>query len=144
MVSAIVTCNGLRESHDKQTPLYILWRESWLFRTIVCVRLIFLSRWLIQSSNKFTGQNKNPAGSSVNSAFFEGFYNDKNDENIFEAYTNGQYIWHKNNTTQFYCTCILGTARLHWNFSNILKDAPDIHWLSNRKWILTMCIIGNL
>ena len=42
----------------------------------------------------------------------------------FEAYTNDQYIWHKNNIAQLYF--ISGTAELRWNFSSIPKDAPDI------------------
>ena len=60
----------------------------------------------------------------------------------FEAYTNDQYISHKNNIAQLYF--ILGTAELHWNFSSIPKDDPDIHRFSNRKWVLTMCTTGNL
>ena len=34
----------------------------------------------------------------------------------FEAYTNDQYISHKNNIAQLYF--ILGRAELHWNFSS--------------------------
>ena len=55
----------------------------------------------------------------------------------FEAYTND---WHNNNIAQLYF--ILRTAKLHWNFSSITKDAPDIYRFSNRKWILTMCTTG--
>ena len=44
----------------------------------------------------------------------------------FAAHTNEQYL------------------TLHWNFSRIPKDAPDIHRFSNRKWVLTMCTTGNL
>ena len=29
------------------------------------------------------------------------------------------------------------TTKLHWNFSSILKDAPDIHRFSARKWVST-------
>ena len=47
----------------------------------------------------------------------------------FEAYTNDQYIWHKNNIAQLYF--ILGRAELHLNFSSIPKYAPDIHRFSN-------------
>ena len=43
----------------------------------------------------------------------------------FEAYTNDQYIWHKNNIAQLYF--ILGRAELCWNFSSEPKDAPDIN-----------------
>ena len=58
-------------------------------------------------------------------------------------HTHGQYISHKNNKfAQLYL--ILGTAELHWNFSSIPKDDPDIHRFSNRKWVLTMCTTGNL
>ena len=60
----------------------------------------------------------------------------------FKAYTNGLNISHKNNIAQLYF--ILGRANLHWNFSSILKDGFDIHRFSNRKWILTMCSVGNL
>ena len=37
---------------------------------------------------------------------------------------------------------ILGTANLQWDFSG--KDGFDIHRFSNRKWVLTMCTVGNL
>ena len=60
----------------------------------------------------------------------------------FKAYTNDLYIWHKNNIVQLYL--ILGRAELRWNFSSILKDGPDIDRFSNRKWVLTMCSVGNL
>ena len=43
----------------------------------------------------------------------------------FEAYTNDQYIWHKNNIAQLYF--LLGRLKLHWNFSSWLRDAPDIY-----------------
>ena len=42
----------------------------------------------------------------------------------FEAYTNDQYIWHKNNIAQLYF--ISGRAELHWKFSSWLRDASDI------------------
>ena len=38
---------------------------------------------------------------------------------------------------------ILGTGKLHLNFSSIPKDAHDIHRFSNMKWVLTMCTTGN-
>ena len=61
----------------------------------------------------------------------------------FEAWTNDLYISHKNNVAQL--SYILGTAaELCRNFSSILKDGFEIHRFSNRKWILTMCSIGNL
>ena len=60
----------------------------------------------------------------------------------FEAQINNQYSWFKNNTTQFYF--ILGRAELHWNFCSIPMDGSDIHRFSNRKWVLTMCTVGNL
>ena len=60
----------------------------------------------------------------------------------FAAYTNDLYISYKNNIAQLYF--ILGRAELHWNFSSILKDGFDIHRFSNRKWVSTMCSVGNL
>ena len=60
----------------------------------------------------------------------------------FKAYTNDLYISHKNNIAQLYF--ILGRAELRWNFSSMLKDGFDIHRFSNRKWVLTMCSVGNL
>ena len=59
------------------------------------------------------------------------------DKIYFEVYTNDQYILHKNNIAQLYL--ILRTAKLHWNFSSIPKDGPDIHIFFNRKWVITMC-----
>ena len=63
------------------------------------------------------------------------------EKKYFEAYTNDQYIWHKNNIAQLYF--ILGRVELHWNFSSAPVH-PDIHRFSNRKWILNMCSTGNL
>ena len=60
----------------------------------------------------------------------------------FKAYINDLYISHKNNIAQLYF--ILGRAELGWNFSSILMDGFDIHRFSNRKWVLTMCSVGNL
>ena len=37
-------------------------------------------------------------------------------QDCLKAYTNDQYIWHKNNIAQLYF--ILGTVELHWNFSS--------------------------
>ena len=65
-----------------------------------------------------------------------------NEKIYFKAYTNDQYISHKNNIAQLYF--ILGRAELRSNFSNILNDGFDIHRFSNRKWVLTMCSVGNL
>ena len=39
---------------------------------------------------------------------------------------------------------MLETAKLHWNFSSTPKDALVIYRCANRKWVLTMCTIGNL
>ena len=64
------------------------------------------------------------------------------EEKYFEAYTNDQYIWHKNNIAQLYF--ILGRAKLHGNFSSEPEDVPDVYRFSNRKWILNMCSTGNL
>ena len=60
----------------------------------------------------------------------------------FQEYINNQYIWHKNNTAQLYF--ILGRADLHWNFFSIPKNDSDIHRFCSRKWVLTMCTVGNL
>ena len=38
----------------------------------------------------------------------------------------------------------LGTTELHWNFSSISKDAPDIHRFSNTKCVLTMGTTRNI
>ena len=70
------------------------------------------------------------AGSSDNSAFYNGFATVVREEIYFEAYRNGQYIWHKNSITQLYL--ILGIAELRWNFSSILKDGFDIHRFSKQ------------
>ena len=48
----------------------------------------------------------------------------------------------KNNNAQLYS--ILCTANLHWNFSSIPKNGSDIHRFCSRKWVLTMCTVGNL
>ena len=43
----------------------------------------------------------------------------------FEAYTLGQYIWHKNYIAQLYF--MLGRAKLHLKFFSWFRDAPDIY-----------------
>ena len=43
----------------------------------------------------------------------------------FEAYTNDQYMCHKNNIAQLYF--MLKTAKLLENFSSTPKDGSDIH-----------------
>ena len=60
----------------------------------------------------------------------------------FKAYANDLYISHKNDIAQLYF--ILGRAELRWHFSSILKDGFDILRFSNRKWVLTLCNVGNL
>ena len=60
----------------------------------------------------------------------------------FQSEINTQYNWLQNNTVQLYF--ILGRAELHWNFSSKPKDGSDIHRFSNRKWVSTMCTVGNL
>ena len=64
------------------------------------------------------------------------------EEKYFEAYTNDQYFWHKNNIARLYF--ILGRAELHWYLSSTPKNVPDIHRFSNRKLVLNMCSTGNL
>ena len=70
------------------------------------------------------------------------FYNGGLWENIFWSIPDDQYISYKNNIAQLHF--ILGRAELCWNFSSILKDGFDIHRFSKRKWVLTMCSVGNL
>ena len=53
-----------------------------------------------------------------------------------------QYISHKNNIAQIYFK--LGTAEIHWNSSSIFKYGFDTDRFFNRKWVLTMCTVGNL
>ena len=59
-----------------------------------------------------------------------------------EAYINDLYILLKNNTAQIYF--ISGRAELRWNFSITPEDGFDIHRFFSRKWVVTMCIVGNL
>ena len=55
----------------------------------------------------------------------------------FKAYTNDQYISHKNNIEQLYL--ILKITKLCWNILSTFKDCFDIHRFSNRKYT-----VGNL
>ena len=64
------------------------------------------------------------------------------EKKYFKAYTNDLYISHKNTIVQLHF--ILGTAELRWDFSSMPKDGFDIYRFSNRKWVLTMCSVGNL
>ena len=59
-----------------------------------------------------------------------------------EAQINNQYICHKNSTELLYF--ILGRVKLGWNFFQYTKDGSDIYRYSNRKWVLTLCFVGNL
>ena len=65
-----------------------------------------------------------------------------NEKIYLEAYINKEYISLKNNTAQLYL--ISRTANLHWNFSSISKDGPDIHRFFNMKCVLTTYTLGNL
>ena len=47
-----------------------------------------------------------------------------------------------NNTLQLYFT--LGTAELHWNFSSLLRDAPDIHRFPTVHMVKTHFLLENL
>ena len=60
----------------------------------------------------------------------------------FKAYTNDQFMCHKNNIAQLYF--MLETAKLLENFSSTSKDGSDIHRFFNKKCIFTMCNNGNL
>ena len=60
----------------------------------------------------------------------------------FEAYTNDQYIWNKNNIAQLYF--ILGRAELRWNISSWLRDASDIHRFPTLHMIKTHFQLENL
>ena len=61
---------------------------------------------------------------------------------VLGAQLNKQLTCLRNNTAQLYF--ILGRADLCWKFCSIPKDGSDIDRFSNRKWVLTMCTIGNL
>ena len=60
----------------------------------------------------------------------------------FEAYTNDQYIAHKNNNAQLYF--ILGKAELRWNFSSWLRDASDIYRFPTLHMVKTHFLLKNL
>ena len=60
----------------------------------------------------------------------------------FEAYTNDQNIWHKNNIAQLYF--ILGRAELCWNFCSWLRDASDIHRFPTLHMVKTHFLLENL
>ena len=60
-----------------------------------------------------------------------------NEKIYFEAYTNDQYIWHKNNVAQLYF--ILG-----WKFSSWLRDAPDIYKFPTVHMVKTHFLLKNL
>ena len=132
-----LTCIILDESKKCKTGLFVRWMG--LVRDPIHFKL---TSGLYHQHKKFCTQ-QHPVGISVNSAFFDDFYNGGLWENIFRS----MHKWpinkpHKYNTAQLYFT--LGRAELHWNFSIILIDAPDIHRYSNRKWVLIMCHAGNL
>ena len=113
--------------------------------------LLFIDTMLRRSNNKpifkknvtckqgFTGS---PCRNFSNFCLIRGVLQWWSKRKYILKHTHGQYISHKNNIAQLYF--ILGTAELHCNFFSILKDAPDSHRFSNRKWVLTMCTTGNL
>ena len=64
------------------------------------------------------------------------------EKKYIEAYTNHQYIWHKNNIAQLYF--ILGRVELHWNFASWFRDAPDIDRLPVVHMVETLFLLKNL
>ena len=64
------------------------------------------------------------------------------EKTCFEPYTNDQYIWHKNNIAQL--CFILGAAKLCWNFSSWLRDAPDIYRFPVVHMVKTHLLLENL
>ena len=60
----------------------------------------------------------------------------------FEAFTNDQYIWHKNNIAQLFF--VLGRAELRWNFSSWLRDASDIHRFPTLHMVKAHFLLENL
>ena len=95
------------------------------------------------------GMGRHPAGSSVNSTFFEeirkfwlGFTIAVYEKIYFEAYINNQCIWYKNKTAQLYF--MLEKIKLCWNFSIVPKEDSDIDRFTNRKWVLSRYTEGNL
>ena len=74
--------------------------------------------------------------------FWLGFIMVAYEKIYFEAYTNDQYISHKNNIAQLYF--ILGRAELHWNFSSWLRDASDIHRFPALHMVNTHFMLENL
>ena len=83
-----------------------------------------------------------PSRNFSNFCLFEGFYNGGLWENIIWSILRWPMYLTQNNIAQLYF--ILGTAEVCWNFYSIPKDAHDILRFSNRKWVLTMCTVGNL
>ena len=81
-----------------------------------------------------------PAGTSVISTLFEGFYNSGVWENVF--WSNDQCIWHENNIAQIYS--ISGTAELCRNFSSWLSDVPDIYRFPIVHMVKTHFLLKNL
>ena len=66
------------------------------------------------------------------------FTNNVHEKIYLDPHKKNQYIYLKHNTTQLYF--ILGIADLYW----IFPDCSDIHIISNRKRVLTMCTVENL
>ena len=59
-----------------------------------------------------------------------------------KAYTNDQYIWHKNNIAQLHFK--LGRAELCWDFSSWLGDASDIYRFPTLHMVKTHFLLENL
>ena len=71
------------------------------------------------------GYIEHPAGNSVISALFEGFQWCSMRKYILKHTQMANTFDTKNDITHLYF--ILGTAKLHWNLSSWLRDAPDIY-----------------
>ena len=70
------------------------------------------------------------------SALFEQFYNDGLQEHIFLVIHN----WPK----YFIFYINLRTTELHWNFSSLPKNDPEIPRFSNKKGVFTIFSAENL
>ena len=55
-----------------------------------------------------------------------------------EAQINNQHICLKNNSAQF------NTGGLRWNFSCVLRDAPDVHWFPTVHVVKNLFLLKNL
>ena len=84
-----------------------------------------------------------PCRNFSNFCLIRGFFEMVAYEKIyFEAYTDDQNIWHKNNIAQL--DFVLGTAELCLNFSSWLRDVHDIYWIPVVHMVKTHFLLENL